>query len=144
MNIHSAIRTLSLVAIIVLAITLLVKSSSPANADSVRIVMQNQTSYYVDTQVQAPARTNYWPGVKQGWTLAPGQSVDIWISCIGGERICLGARNRTNYSHYWGAGTDVPGGQQCSDCCYTCQHGTMAGTNISGEMQYQGDGVGED
>ena len=128
---------------LILAFSALV-STIPANADSVRIVFQNNTSYFVDTQVQATDRKNYWPDANRVWTLAPGQSQDIWISCVGGERICLGARNRSNYKHYWGIGTGVPGGMSSSSGCYTCQHGTMAGTNISGEMEYHGDGVGED
>jgi hypothetical protein len=90
--------------------------------------MVNNTQFKIVFQFYSRSRSAVWPGGGQVWYVWPGQRYTQVLRCSAGEYICYGAWVEGNSSINWGVG---PGGNLgCSNCCYTCTQGNVAGHNL--------------
>ncbi len=103
-----------------IAIVLVLLSSSVTLAKKFDWVFQNRTGRTLNVELYSTTRNQVWPGDGTVWVVPPdGRRYTNRITCNAGEYICYGGWDASNESTYWGAGK--AGKESCSDCCYYCR-----------------------
>lgn len=97
---------------------------APAAADELEITVRSDYEYTVQLKFFSRTRSHVWPSASTSWVLNDYNEHTFSMTCMSGEKICLGAWNvlsgNVTGSTYWGVGT---GRQGCTKCCFTCGDG---------------------
>lgn len=95
--------------------------SFAALASDVTFVMKNSHPNALEVELYSQDRDHVWPGNNEVYYLDDGETKTMPLSCEEGETICYGAWISGDKGTYWGTGPD--NGQECENCCYTCEGG---------------------
>ena len=66
-----------------------------------------------------------WPNSSEVYTTSPAGTIDRFLSCTTGNKVCYGAQPISGTStDYWGVGLNKDKG--CDTCCFTCTSTTVS------------------
>lgn len=89
--------------------------SPPVPPNGLLARFRNSSGEQITLQFYSLQRRNIWPHPNRAYSFAPGNSGEIRIGCVPGERICYGAWSG---GKSWGVGYHVR--RPCEKCCATC------------------------
>lgn len=113
-------RSLFTVAMIAMFVSL--AALSQAGAATLTWQVRSNHPNIVDLEFYAEDGKRAWPGDGQVYIMDDWNVHSFVLNCYPGEKICLGAWVRGDFSRYWGVGNN--GQNRCASCCYICNGGT--------------------
>ena len=104
--------------------------------DDRSVVFHVRSSYQYRAQVEFSSKSwdVSWPGNGQAYSLNNSQAHKFKLSCVPGEKICMGAWAAGNSRINWGVGYHNAHG--CTDCCTACGSRSVAAY----DLEYLGHG----
>ena len=100
--------------------------AGPALAENVTFNIKSNHPNKVQVEFYSQNRNHAWPGGNKAYNLNDYDMHNYRLTCNAGEKICYGAWVSGNSSKYWGVGMNNR--QRCSNCCTTCNGGSITYT----------------
>jgi hypothetical protein len=94
-----------------------------ASAETMDWRVKSNYRYKVQVAFYSQTRSHEWPGGGEAYNLNDSDTHLYSLSCVEGEKICLGGWVTGNAGKYWGVGFKSRHG--CKSCCYICGAGDL-------------------